>query len=88
MNTKKCSGKVFHLGSNIETNIKDLIELCFDISKFNPDIELVDPPLGSVNRRLPDIKLLSDLTNYKPEFSLEYGLEKSLKWYFEYYNSN
>jgi len=88
MNTKKCSGKVFHLGSNIETNIKDLIELCFDISRFNPDIELVDPPLGSVNRRLPDIKLLSDLTNYKPEFSLEYGLEKSLKWYFEYYNTN
>ena len=85
MDTTECSGKVLNIGSGIETNIKELIRSLFDISDYHPEIDLVDAPQGSVDRRCPDISLLSDLTDYKPLVNLHQGLEKSYDWYMEHY---
>ena len=51
MNNEECSGKVFNLGSDDEIKIKDLVDFCFEISNYYPKTQLVDPPLGSVDRK-------------------------------------
>ena len=84
MNSDKCSGKVVHLGTNEETKILDLVQSLFDISRYDPKIELVDPPLGSVDRRCPDISLLSSI-GYEPKVKLYDGLLSSYKWYLDYF---
>ena len=86
MNNEECSGKVFNLGSDDEIKIKDLVDSCFEISNYYPKTQLVDPPLGSVERRLPDINLISNLTGYKPSVSLRGGLDITLNWYLSHYD--
>tara|TARA_Y100001970_G_scaffold283094_1_gene397451 strand:- start:417 stop:1307 length:891 start_codon:yes stop_codon:yes gene_type:complete len=85
MNSENCRGKIIHIGTSVETKIIDLVQLLFRICNYHPDIKLVDPPAGSVNRRCPDISLLSELTDFKPKIDLEHGLRKSCDWYLDYY---
>ena len=88
MNSDECSGKIVHIGTNIETKIVDLVKNLFDICNYSPKFELVNAPIGSVDRRCPDISLLSELTGYKPKFNLDYGLRESCNWYLNYYRRN
>tara|TARA_R100000081_G_C4820247_1_gene179232 strand:- start:3477 stop:4427 length:951 start_codon:yes stop_codon:yes gene_type:complete len=88
MNSDECNGKILHLGTDVETKILDLVTKLFDISGYHPNVELVKPPEGSVDRRCPDITLLKSVTGYEPKFDLDYGLGKSYEWYLKYYEGN
>ena len=87
MNSNECNGKIVHLGTNEETNIYDLITKLFDISNYYPKVKLVDPPVGSVDRRCPDVSFLSSI-GYKPQVSLQEGLNESYEWYLNYFKNN
>lgn len=87
MNNPQCEGKIIHLGTNEETNILSLVEQLFNISNFSPEVELVEPPEGSVERRCPDVSFLESI-GYSPKTTLQQGLTKSYDWYTNYFNKN
>ena len=87
MNHDNCNGKIIHLGTDHETNIQDLVEGILTISNYSPEIKLVDPPEGSVDRRCPDISLLRQI-GFEPEIELFTGLKLSCDWYMNYYKEN
>lgn len=77
-------GNIYHLGSNGETSIKDLI---LGIAKVaGIEVELVSGELrpGGTPRRAPDISKLGKL-GYTPKVSLEEGLQKTVPWYVEHF---
>jgi len=81
MKNNSTNGKTIHVGgSNHEIKIIDVAKLVFEISDYNPKIEILRAPEGSVIRRCPDISKLKSL-NYIPEVDLKEGIERTYEWY-------
>lgn len=72
---------VFHVGTDRETNIRDLARALLQVAGH--DAETVDIPgqKGSPPRRCPDISKLRAATGYEPQVSLEQGLAETFAWY-------
>ncbi len=86
MESKKTDGGIYHIGSEEETQIKDLAEKLFKIGDWRPrKIEIHSSPKGSVKRRLADIEKIKRDVGWKPETALEEGLKKTFEWYGKYY---
>ena len=64
----------------METKVSDLVQKLFDICDYDPEIELVNPPKGSVDRRCPDITKMRTL-DYSPKVNLSLGLKRTFEWY-------
>jgi nucleoside-diphosphate-sugar epimerase len=80
----KTDNGTYHIGTNIETKIKDLVEEMFSINNWRPKkIELKKSPEGSVKRRLPDVSKVKNDTGWVAETSLNKGLSETIKWYAE-----
>jgi len=75
------AGEVVNLGSETETQIRDLGEMLMRIHGVEGDIELHPSPKGSVSRRVPDISKLKELTGFRESTSLEDGLRQTLAYY-------
>ena len=84
-NSKSSIGEVVNIGSNTEISIADLIQLLKKIMSSNIDLarqeQRVRPNKSEVFRLLCDNKKIFNLTGYKPEFSLEEGLRKTVNWF-------
>lgn len=81
---KGASGNVYHLGVEEERAISELI---LGIGKaLEIDLELVPGPLraGGTKRRCPAIDKLRGL-GYDPQWSLDAGLTKTVRWYAEHF---
>jgi len=76
--------RIFHIGKNQETSIKELLSLI--AKEMQVDIEIKNGPIlkGSTERRCPDISLLESM-GYSPEISLEEGLKDTVNWYARHY---
>ena len=79
-------GEIYHLGCQEETTIVALVEMLGKILEIN--LRPVSGPLrkGSTPRRCPDIAKLSAL-GYRPQVSLEEGLQKTAEWYWNWYGA-
>ncbi len=75
------SGEVVNLGSEVETQIRDLGRLLMEIHGAEGEIELHPSPKGSVSRRVPDISKLRGLTGFRESTTLEDGLRRTLAYY-------
>lgn len=77
------SGEVYHLGTNHEISIRQLIEGLG--AALGIQLNIVPGPLreGGTKRRCPDITKLQGL-GYEPVVGLEEGLKKSAEWYAEH----
>jgi len=80
-------GEIYHLGCQEETTIVALVEMLGKILEIN--LRPVSGPLrkGSTPRRCPDISKLSAL-GYRPQVSLEEGLQKTAEWYWNWYGAH
>ena len=72
--------EIYHIGTQEETSIRDLILLMGKILDLQIEIRPGPGREGSTPRRLPDITKLSRL-GYKPQVLLEDGLRRTLEWY-------
>lgn len=70
---------IVNVGNDEEIAIKEVAEIILDLLDINRSIELESAPIGSVNRRCPDISLLKNLIGYTPKIRLKEGIEKTLK---------
>ena len=80
---------IFHIGNDEqEMFIIDLAEKVVKKFNYSPEFEIKEAPEGSVLRRCPDISLLRKTIDFAPKYDIEYGLDKTIKWYSDYYSNN
>jgi nucleoside-diphosphate-sugar epimerase len=82
MESRATDGETFHIGSNVETRIADLADMIFTQMRWRPrNLVRKSALVGSVQRRLPDVRKIRRTVGWKPRTSLYAGLEKSVGWY-------
>ncbi len=71
-----------HIGDFEEITMKELAEKLFAVADWHPEkLDIKQSPPGSVKRRLADVSKLQALTGWRPEVSLENGLQQAYNWY-------
>jgi len=86
---KNAVNKVYNAAFGNRNTLNDLVIYLKDnLSVLNPEIGKVsiiygDTRVGDIPHSHADISKAKKYLNYKPEFSLQKGLEKSIKWYWE-----
>ncbi len=78
---KKAYNQILHFGNDDEISIKEVALKILDILDIRGELILKNAPEGSVSRRCPDIKLIRELIDYRPEVSIDEGLRLTLKKY-------
>lgn len=91
-NSEKTIGKTVNIGSNFEISIFDTLNLikklmCSDVS-FITDKQRIRPKDSEVNRLWCDNSLINSLTGFKPEYTIESGLEETINWFCDPVNLN
>jgi len=75
-----------NFGTGKEVSVVELankiIELCDKTGEIEP--VYVEPRIGEVKRLIADATKAEDLLGWKPEYSLDDGLEKFVQWYKNY----
>jgi len=86
---KNAVNKVYNAAFGDRNTLNDLVIYLKDnLLVLNPEIGKVsiiygDTRVGDIPHSHADISKAKKYLNYKPEFSLQKGLEKSIKWYWE-----
>lgn len=84
-NCPEAIGKTVNIGSNYEISVKDTLELIRKIMKsdveFVLDEQRIRPENSEVHRLWCDNSLINKLTGFKPEHTIEQGLEKTIQWF-------
>ena len=65
------------------TKIEDLAYMILDLVGFAPELQRMQAPPGSPERRCPDTSRLTALTGFRPQVPLVTGLQKTIAWYRE-----
>lgn len=85
-------GEIVNIGSNFEISIKDTFELIKKLMnsdvQFEIDPQRIRPQKSEVSRLWCDNSKIEQLTGFKPQFSIESGLAKTIEWFTEPSNLN
>jgi UDP-glucose 4-epimerase/UDP-glucuronate decarboxylase len=80
--SRRADGQTINLGNDQEeVRIADLAHKLFALAGFQPRVENLPAPEGSVTRRCPDITKARELLGFRPQVDLEIGLRKTYEWY-------
>ena len=78
-------GETINIGSNFEISIKETLNIIKDIMKsdvkFITDEQRIRPEKSEVFRLWCDNTKIEKLTGFKPKYSIEEGLAKTIKWF-------
>lgn len=81
----KMVGGTINIGSGREISVADTASLIKSLmsssSVIRHDEKRERPAKSEVFRLISDIKLITDLTNYKPRYSFEAGLKNTIEWF-------
>ena len=81
---EKLNGESTNIGMNEEISIKNLIKKISKITgktiKIITDQKRIRPEKSEVSRLVCDNSKIKKYTNWKPEYNLENGLEKTIDW--------
>ncbi|MDK2821978.1 MAG: hypothetical protein PWP31_1943 [Clostridia bacterium] len=83
--TEKTIGEEINIATQTEVSIGELAKLL--IGKINPEAKIVfdekriRPEKSEVNRLLGSNEKIKKLTGWQPEYTLERGLEETIKWF-------
>jgi UDP-glucose 4-epimerase len=78
------NGEIYHIGTQEEITIGELIHYAGDLMKFTGTYENAPTYPGSVSRRCPDITKAKTQLGFAPEVKWKDGLRKTLDWYNQY----
>ena len=86
MENKNSNGKIYHIGTEEEISIEELIKESGSFFDYNgPYVNAPTYP-GSTKRRCPDISKAKEELDYNPNVSWKDGLKLTLKWYRDFFN--
>ena len=81
---EKSLGEIIHLGTNKGTSIRDLINLINKLTKTELKIKVdkkrIRPEKSEVQGLVCDYSKAYNLTGWKPRYTLEEGLERTIAW--------
>ena len=81
----KTIGEIVNIGSGVEISVADTLNLIRKIMKsdvkFITDEQRLRPKDSEVFRLCCDNTKINRLTGFKPDYSLEQGLEKTIEWF-------
>lgn len=78
------NGEIYHIGTQEEISIGDLIRYSGELMNFNGTYEDAPTYPGSVSRRCPDITKARTQLGFSPEVSWKTGLAETINWYNQY----
>ena len=78
---KKAIGEIVNIGSNDEVDVLQVAKLIMKYMNVEQEPICKDAPVGSTNRRMPDISKIKSLIDWQPTTSLEEGIKKTVSWY-------
>jgi UDP-glucuronate decarboxylase len=82
MSTEAAWGQIVNIGNDSEeVTVDRLVSLILGEARFQPTIQHLPAPEGSVARRCPDISRLRDLTGFSPKIPIEAGVRETFEWY-------
>ena len=85
--SKGLEGEVVNVGSNYEISVLNTFNIIKDIMKSNVEFiteeERIRPEKSEVQRLWCDNSKIIKHTSFKPEYSIEEGLEKTINWFQE-----
>ena len=81
-----CPHKIFNIGNSTPTNLMDYIEAIENILKIKAKKELLPIQDGDVTITSADTSKLNQWTGFKPNTSIDYGINEFVKWYKKFYN--
>ena len=85
MDSKNTDSGTYHIGTDVETSIQELIEKMFDLMRWHPrKVDAEQGLEGSVKRRLPDVSKIERDTGWKAKIGLDEGLRRTIEWYLKY----
>jgi len=73
--------QIYHIGTEEEIAIEELIKEVGKILNFSGEYIPAEAHSGSINRRCPDISKAERELSYKPQVLLKDGLKITIKWY-------
>jgi nucleoside-diphosphate-sugar epimerase len=81
--TKEAIGEIINIGNGIEYKIKDVVLKILKMmnNPIKPAIGVLPYREGEVMHFYSDNKKAKSLLNWKPKYSLEEGLKKTIEWY-------
>ncbi|WP_066505983.1 SDR family NAD(P)-dependent oxidoreductase [Abyssisolibacter fermentans] len=78
--------RIYNLGNSKPIKLMDLIELLE--KKLNKKSKIKYYPIhaGDIQKTYADVDDLFDAVQFKPEVTIEEGLDRFIQWYYKYYN--
>ena len=80
--------KVYNIGNSSPVNLMDFVGAIEKAIGKEAKKEYLPMQPGDVKATYADVKDLVDSIGYKPETTIEYGIEQFIDWYKSYYNFN
>ena len=83
---EKALGQVLNIGSNTETSIKDLVNLCIEYSGNNltPEVFITQKEYGElyedIERRVPNVEKAFKILGWRANTDLKEGIKLNVKW--------
>jgi UDP-glucose 4-epimerase len=88
MECEMAKNDIFHIGSEIEITIDELVREVGKYFNYIGEYEIKDTYPGSVSRRCPDITKAKTLLGFEPVVSWKEGLKYTLDWYVKYFENH
>lgn len=83
----KSIGRVYNIGTGIETSINKLAKLIIEKTGSNSEIRYIDRrDIDNIRRRCMNIEKMRHDLKFSPKITLEKGIELTVKWFKEKYN--
>ena len=80
--------RIFNIGNANPINLMEYINVIEKCLNKKAILNKMPMQPGDVKETFADTKLLSDWVNYKPQTSIEEGVEKFVDWYINYYKDS
>lgn len=79
----KLKGEIINIGSGIQHTIADMVDkiISFVDKKLKPEWNTIPNPRIEPNCWVADISRAGELMNWKPEYSFEQGVERTVDWF-------
>jgi nucleoside-diphosphate-sugar epimerase len=77
-----CQGTTLNLGAQTpEVSIRELAQMCVEISGKTLTLDELPPTPGSPERRAPDMRATAKLLDYEAKVGLRDGVSRTWNWY-------
>lgn len=87
MGMDKVQGDIFNIGTGIQTPIIELAKLIKKLTKSDSEIQFVKGRSSDLISLEADYSKINEMFGWKPQYTLEDGLKKTIAWYRQFFNN-